>query len=157
MECMGTTTKSLYDVDFVEWAATTAQLLRERRLDEVDLEHVAEEIEDLATSDQRAVRSQLLRMLMDLVKTRIQPEREGTGWRTSIVNARQEIELQLESSPSLLRHLEANLQKTYRRAVRDALDEAGLRAKAKDFDIPETCPYTLAELLEGDLDTLWPR
>lgn len=44
---MGTTTKILYDADFVEWTAQTAELLRAGRLDQADLEHAAEEIEDL--------------------------------------------------------------------------------------------------------------
>ena len=65
-----------------------------------------------------------------------------------------EIELLLEDSPSLRGHLQETLQKTYVRAVKDALDETGLAAKAREFDIPETCPYTLPQLLEGDLDVL---
>ena len=36
-----------YDRDYAEWAAETAKLLREGRLQEVDLDHVAEEIEDM--------------------------------------------------------------------------------------------------------------
>jgi hypothetical protein len=42
--------------------------------------------------------------------------------------ARQEIDVRIESSPSLRRHLEEVLQKTYRRAVKDALDETDLTA-----------------------------
>jgi len=65
-----------------------------------------------------AVRSQLLRMLMQLIKQRTQPEREAKSWRPSIVNAQQEIHLVLEDSPSLGRYLEEVLEKTYRSAVR---------------------------------------
>ena len=44
-EGMGTiTVKSLYDTDFVEWADQTAALLREGRVDEIDFEHLIEEI-----------------------------------------------------------------------------------------------------------------
>jgi hypothetical protein len=151
---MSTATKTLYETDFVEWADHTAELLRQGKFAEVDLEHLIEEVEGLAGSDRRAVRSQLLRTLMHLIKQRIQPEREGTSWRTSIVNAQQEIDLLLEDSPSLRRHLEESLQKIYRRAVKDALQETGLAAKAKEFSFPEKCPYSLADLLEGDLDAL---
>src|SRR5438067_2307597 len=42
---MGATTKTLYETDFVEWCARTAELLRERRFDEVDLENLVEEVE----------------------------------------------------------------------------------------------------------------
>ena len=62
--------------------------------------------------------------------------------------------IRLESSPSLRRHLDENLQKIYRAAVRDALEETNLTAHARDFDIPKECPYTLDELLEGDVNAL---
>ena len=44
-------------------------------------------------------------MLIELIKQRIQPEREATNWQPSIVNAQQEIHLVLEDSPSLGRYL----------------------------------------------------
>jgi hypothetical protein len=153
---MGTVTKTLYDTDFVEWAAATAELLRQRRFDDVDWDHLIEEIVSLGQSDERAARSQLRRMLMHLIKMRIQPERAGTSWRESIVSARDEIEDLVERSPSLRRHLEENLESTYRRAVKSALDETNLKSPTKTFAIPEKCPATLDELLQGDLDALWP-
>jgi hypothetical protein len=154
---MGTTTKTLYDTDFVEWSARTAELVRAGRFQDVDLEHLAEEIEDLGKGDQRAVRSQLARMLIHLLKQRIQPERAGSSWRRSVLAAQREIEFLLEDSPSLRRYLQENLQKIYRRAVRDAFKETGVTGSEKDLGIPETCPYSLAELLEGDLNALQRR
>jgi hypothetical protein len=123
----------------------------------VDWEHLIEEVEALAGGDKRAAQSQTIRMLMHLTKLWIQPERAGSSWRESIVNARREILLLIEASPSLRRYLEGVLQKAYRQAVRDALDETNLKLKAKEFNIPQSCPYTLTELLEGDLNQLWPR
>jgi hypothetical protein len=154
---MGTLTKTLYETDFVEWAEKTAELLREKRFDGIDWEHLIEEVEGLAGADKHAVQSQTLRMLMHLVKLPIQPERAGSSWRESIVNARLEIESFLEASPSLRRYIEQVLPKAYRRAVKAALDETNLTSKAKELDIPETCPYTVDELLESDLNQLWPR
>jgi len=83
---MSTATKTLYETDFVEWADHTAELLRQGKFAEVDLEHLIEEVEGLAESDRHGVRSQMVRLLMHLIKLRIQPEREVTSWRTSIVN-----------------------------------------------------------------------
>jgi hypothetical protein len=154
---MGTTTKTLYETDFVEWSGRTAQLIRERRFDELDLENLAEEIQDLGNSERSAVASQLSRMLMHLVKEQIQPERAGKSWRTSVIDARREMSFKLEASPSLKRYLAENLQKIYRRSVRFALDETGLIGQARKFDIPEDCPYALDDLLEGDLDALRPK
>lgn len=150
MKVMGTTTKTLYDTDFVEWAAHTAGLLREGRFGEVDLEHVVEEIEDLGNSERSAVWSQLTRMLMHLTKMRIQPERYGASWRNSIVSARQEIRARFRNSPSLRRHLDENLREIYRQAVNDALFETGQEKRRKELAIPEQCPWSLHELLEGE-------
>ena len=157
MKGMSATTKTLYDTDFVEWTARMAGLLREGRFDEVDLEHVAEEIEGLGRSERLAVRSQLRRMLTHLIKMRIQPERAGVSWRGSIVNARIEILDHTADSPSLRRHAETNLQRIYREAIELALAETNLASRAKELDIPAKCPYTLDELLEGELGNLGPR
>src|SRR3954464_9883915 len=110
---MGTTTKTLYDTDFAEWSARTAELVRAGRLDEVDLEHVAEEIDNLGRSERKSVRSQLRRMLLNMIKQQIQPERDGASWRASVADARREIREDLTDSPSLRRHLEAHLQEIY--------------------------------------------
>lgn len=149
---MATTTKTLYDTDFVEWTAHTAQLVREGRFEEVDLANLAVEIEDFGKSDRSAVRSQLIRMLIHLIKQPIQPERSESSWRTSIMDSRNEILTKLEDSPSLRRHLAENLQKIYQRAVRSALEETSSNA-----EVPAKCPYTLDELLDADLNTLQQR
>jgi hypothetical protein len=148
---MGTTTKTLYDTDFVEWTALTAELVRTGRLDEVDLEHLAEEIEDLGKWDRWAVQSQMLRLLLHQVKRKIQPERETASWRHSIVNSQDRILGRLHDSPSLRRFLEAELQDIYTRAIRGALFETGVKNPA----LPERCPFPLDQLLDRfDLD--WP-
>jgi hypothetical protein len=157
MEYMGATTKTLYETDFVEWAEHTAELLRSRHFEEVDLENLVEEVESLAKRERSAARSQLRRMLMHLVKMRVQPQRAGASWRSSVVNARIRLRDSLEDSPSLRRHLEANLQKIYWDAVAIALAETKLQQPAQQLDIPDECPVSLGELLEADLDTLWPR
>jgi hypothetical protein len=143
---MAVIAKTLYGTDFAEWAYQTAELLRERRFDEIDIENVAEEIRSLGDSQFQGARSQLRRMLMHLIKQKIQPERDGTSWRASILNAQQEILDAIESSPSLRRRLTDRLEPTYRRAIKVACYETGLDAA----EIPEECPFTLAQLLDGN-------
>ena len=144
---MATITKILYDTDFVEWTANTAELLRQGRFDEIDLEHVAEEIEDMGKRDFKAARSQLLRMLVHLIKQKIQPERDGKSWRGSILNARREILAEINDSPSLRRRLSGVIEDVYRDAVEDALKETGLLGQSDTLGIPDRCPLSLAELL----------
>ena len=40
-----------YEADFYRWATETARALREGRLADVDLKHVAEEIEDMGKKE----------------------------------------------------------------------------------------------------------
>jgi len=150
---MSTTTKTLYDTDFVAWADETAALVRAGRLDEVDLEHVAEEIEGLSGAQRKSVLSQLHRMIKHLIKQKIQPERDGTSWRVSIRSARNEMLDDVKSSPSLLRHLRENVNLVYPRALEDALDETGISNAA----VSTSCLWTLDELLHADLNELVQR
>jgi Domain of unknown function DUF29 len=143
---MGVIAKTLYGTDFAEWSAQTAELLRQGRFDEIDIENVAEEIRSLGDSQFQGARSQLRRMLMHLIKRKIQPERDGASWRASIVNAQQEILDAIDSSPSLRRRLAGRLGETYRQAIKNARYETGLQAK----EIPSECPFTLDQLLESN-------
>lgn len=152
MSIMGATAKTLYDTDFVEWSARTAQCVRAGRFDEVDLEHLAEEIESLGKRDRWAVHSQLLRLLLHQMKRRIQPERESASWRRSIISSQDRITLRVKDSPSLKQFLEEELPGIYTRAVRGALLETGVRT----VNLPERCPFTVDRLLE-DFDLDWPR
>src|SRR5215831_7161483 len=114
-------TPSLYDADFVDWTAHMAELLRAGRFDELDIEHLAEEIEDLGKRDRKEVRCHLGRMLMHLIMESVQPEGDGPAWRAPIIDGRHEIWLNLEDSPSLRGHLETHLADTYVDAVKDAI------------------------------------
>jgi hypothetical protein len=154
---MSTLVKTLYDTDYVEWVGRTAQLIRERRFDEIDVENLAEEVEGLAGSLQSAVRSQLRRMLMHLIKQKIQPDRDCASWRASIANAQVEILNDIKSSPSLRRFARDILDDTYRDAVRIALIETDLEDQSGALNIPEQCPYTIDQLLATDVASLWRK
>jgi Domain of unknown function DUF29 len=143
---MAVIAKTLYGIDFVEWSAQTAALLRQRRFDEIDIENVAEEIRSLGDSELKGALSQLRRLLMHLIKQKIQPERDGPSWRASIRNARSELIDAIRVSPSLRRKVADELPEIYRRALDDARYETGLAGAGA----PEECPFTLDRLIEGD-------
>ncbi|HLI83975.1 MAG TPA: DUF29 family protein [Bryobacteraceae bacterium] len=52
-------TAKLYDLDFAQWAEQNAELPRKGRFAEVDIENIAEEIEDLAKSKRSALGSRI--------------------------------------------------------------------------------------------------
>ena len=71
---------SLYDRDIIAWANEQTRLLREGRLDQLDIEHIAEEIEDVGKSEQRELASRMAVLIAHLIKWRYQPERRGGSW-----------------------------------------------------------------------------
>ena len=59
---------SLYERDFYAWTQAQATLLEAGRLGSLDLEHLAEEIEDMGSEQRHAVSSQLRHLLTHLLK-----------------------------------------------------------------------------------------
>jgi len=137
--------KELYERDFFEWAIQNAELLRAGRLDEADLEHIAEEIEGLGISQKKELYSRLRVLLMHLLKWKFQPEAgAGSSWRATIRTQRAELEPLFDFAPSLQRTVEENIQKAYPKAVSDAADETGLA----ESGFPEACPFTRNQVLD---------
>ena len=74
----------LYDTDFYAWAQQQAAALRATDWAALDVEHLAEEVEDLRKTERRAVRSQLRLILSHLLKWAYQPARRSEpGARSS--------------------------------------------------------------------------
>jgi len=146
------TKAALYDQDFYAWTQEQAALLREGALDDLDVTHLAEEIESLGKSDRRALGSHLRNLVLHLLKWHWQPTGQDTGhsWRSSIRNARAEIAVLLEDSPSLRREVAGLLGRWYPLAREDASDETGLPLTT----FPEACPWTSEQVLDADF---WPE
>ncbi|MBP1203881.1 hypothetical protein JOD97_001895 [Duganella sp. 1411] len=90
---------TLYEDDVVAWAEQQASLIRARQWSQLDIDNIAEEIEDVGKSDQRALRSHLLILLVHLLKWAYQPSRRSTSWRGTIGTQRTAIDEAVEDSP----------------------------------------------------------
>jgi hypothetical protein len=132
-----------YDADFFRWTQDTAELIRLGRFDELDLEHVAEEIQDMGNRDKREVYSRLKVLLVHLLKWEFQPERQGSSWQATILEQRFQVSLVIKNSPSLDRFAAHELRSAYANAVKAAVLETGLSAR-----FPKSCPYTVDEILD---------
>lgn len=115
-----------YDDDFVLWAEEQAVALRENRWDDLDVAHIAEEMDGLAGSDRREIRSRLVQIAAQLLKAQYQPERASSSWRTTILVQVTDIDGVLEDSPSLRREIPGFVAYAYPRARRIANSETGL-------------------------------
>jgi len=115
-----------------------------------DRENVAEEIEDLGRNTREAVRSQVRRILVHLLKLAYSPASDPRrGWRGLIIDARTELADRL--SPTLRQDLSTSLDKVYaaarKRVASDLLDYGEQEATVL---LPTTCPYTLDQILDED-------
>jgi len=139
-------TGSLYDKDFFLWATETARLLREGKLDNVDIQNVAEGIEGLANRDRRELRSRLRLLVRLLLQWHCQPDRRSRSRKAIMLDERIAIERLLEDSPSLRRSVAPSLSRIYREAVAEAAAETSLPVPS----FPRECPFTADQILDHD-------
>lgn len=108
-----------YDRDVYAWAMRQARLIREGRLDAIDRENVAEEIESVGRSHRTELRSRIRTLVEHLLKlefsSAIEPRR---GWADTVRRTRVEIEDLLEDAPSLRRELPEMLDAAQEKASR---------------------------------------
>jgi hypothetical protein len=125
---MMTDLKTLYEEDTVAWAENQAAALRAAAQggsnQALDWENLAEEIDDLAKSQRRALQSQLSRVVQHLVKLTHSPANDPRkSWRRSILQARIEVERILIESPSLRREVPGIIADVTRHAIDLAIAE----------------------------------
>jgi Domain of unknown function DUF29 len=140
------TANDLYEQDFYVWAQQQAELLRNKRFGDLDLERLIEEVGDLGGALERLVRSRVRTVMEHLLKLQHSPAQEPRlGWRETIRTQRSELLNDL--TPSLQRHLADRLADLYARARHDA--EGSLRDHGEDDAadaLPAGCPYTLDQI-----------
>ncbi len=138
----------LYDHDYYAWIRDQVRALRERRIEEVDWENVAEEIEDLGKSEKRSIESHLEALIEHLLKlayTRgTTRTRNARLWEGSASLARIRIRRLLEESPSLRRKLDQLFQDAYVTGRIKAISTIKLPTES----IPTAAPWLLHQVME---------
>lgn len=137
---------TLYEQDFYLWIQTTAQQLKENKLNEIDIPNLIEEIESMGRSEKRELKSRLIVLLMHLLKWHYQPENRSESWRSTITEQRIYIEGLLEDSPSLKPLLSEVFEDCYQKARLKASDETGIKLNF----FPKESPFSLEETLESN-------
>ncbi len=135
---------SLYEKDYVLWAETIAQQLRSQSYDQVDWSNLIEEIEDMSRRERKALQSNLIVLLLHLLKWQFQAEMRSGSWGGSIVEHRQRIQDDLQDSPSLRSVLPEIWESAYQKAIARAIAETGLAVGTFPID----CPYQLEDVLD---------
>ena len=141
----------LYERDILEWSRRQAERLRRvargERVNDVDWEHVVEEIEDVGRSELAAVQSLLFQAMVHLLKVQEWPDADAAAhWRLEagvfLKSAKRRF------SPSMRRHI----------AAADLYADACALIRQARIDgrppepSPDVCPFTLDDLLADPLD-----
>ncbi len=135
-----------YENDIVAWAKEQAYLLRSGQLSVLDIEHIAEEIEDVGKSEQRELASRMAVLLSHLLKWHYQPDRQGNSWQRTIKEQRKAVLRRLKNTPSLKVSINNKewLEDVWGDAVLIAINETGMDC------FPEVCPWPIENLLSED-------
>ena len=132
-----------YETDVVAWANEQAWLIRNKKFELLDIEHIAEEIEDVGKSEQRELASLMAMLIAHLLKWQFQPEHRRAGWERAIKEQRKALEFHIKQVPSLKSKL---FNSEWQGAVwADAVTIAIKETAIENF--PETCPWTVENIL----------
>jgi hypothetical protein len=135
---------SAHKEDFHAWCFDQANLIRENKIEDLDLENIAEEIESLGKSEESELQNRLSLLISHLLKWKYQPERRSKSWMFTIKEQRKKIKKHLFKHPSLNRNLNESFDDSYSDAVMRAEKETKL-----DIDIfPETMPFSQEDVLK---------
>ncbi len=139
-----------YDTDFYGWTQEQAEALKQRRMDELDIEHLIEEVESMGASERRQLLSRLVVLMMHLLKWQYQPDRRGKSWELTIKEQRRRIPKHLKANPSLKAQLPDVLEEAYEDALFMAEAETGLHQSFFPVDMP----WSFEQMLEPEF---WPK
>jgi Domain of unknown function DUF29 len=137
--------RSLYQTDYAQWIETIVEKLRGRDYANVDWENLIEEIEDMGRSERRSLESNLIVVLLHLLKWQHQPDRRSGSWESSLIEHRRRIRKAIEESPSLKPYFENILAESYSEAVKQAKAETGLPLETFSLE----CPYDETAILDN--------
>jgi len=138
-----------YETDYVTWTREQAEMLRARRWDSLDLDHLIEEIEDLGDNKLDAFEGALTRVIEHLLKlqysTAAEPRR---GWEVSVATHRVNAARRLRRASSL-RKL-ADLDSIYADGRRLAAESFKGFGDTDPAVLPAECPYTFDQIVDPD-------
>jgi hypothetical protein len=137
-----------HETDFYSWTQEQAALLRAlpRGSNHLDIDNLAEEIEDMGRAEIKEISSLLRQTLTHLIKIAVDDEaRSIAHWVTEVTGFQSDAVLAY--SPGLRQRLDLpKIWKLAKRNAADSLAEHGIAVPS----LPEECPISLDQLLDPD-------
>lgn len=137
--------EQLYEREYDRWLSETIELLKNRQLDQLDYEHLIEELAALGRSEKTAVKSLILSIIIQLLLYQFwttEREKNSNHWAAEIITFRVQLEYKLTTNLSKFLELELELENIYENARLIAEKKTGLK------NLPIICPYSLRQILE---------
>ncbi|HEY9299417.1 MAG TPA: DUF29 domain-containing protein [Phormidium sp.] len=145
-ETMNLPLVNLYETDFYAWTQKQVQLLRQRDLNNLDIENLIEEIDSLGKQERRELVNRLIVLIAHLLKWQYQTDRRSRSWYLTILEQRSAIRQLLKESPSLKPYLPEAIADAYDRAVILAAKETGMKLQ----DFPSEVSYKWEQVENAD-------
>lgn len=139
----------LYERDYYSWALEQAALLRARCFAELDLENLAEEVEDLGKREAKELQSRYETLLTYLLKWAFRPEHRSHSWAGTIRRERHKIAEHLDDNPGL----KPRRAELFAKAFRSAREDAAIETNLPVDRFPAACPYTYEQVMD---EAYWP-
>lgn len=139
---------TLYEVDYALWLDQTLEQVKNRQLEALDWENLAQEIEDLGIELRHKVDSYLKQLLIHLLLYKywtVERDRCASGWQDEIDNFRDELEFLLKSK-TLYNYFLTRIDAMYLKARIRTIK----KTKLSSTIFPEQCPFLVSELLDFD-------
>jgi hypothetical protein len=109
--------------DYYRWTQETIEKLRQGKLNEINIEHLIEEIEDMGKSERWALESRLSVLLGHLLKWQYQPEGRSYSWQGTINGQRKKLHRLLRENPSLRPRIPEFGEEAYLEGIQLAVEE----------------------------------
>lgn len=138
--------KPAYEEDFYGWLTVNIGLLKQKKVNEMDIEHLIEELEDMGNNKRHALISRLGQLIFHLLKWQYQPDFRGRSWEASIQEQRRKVKKLLLENPSLKSELERFIIEAYEDALLLIKKETPIDLKL----LPEACPYKFDKISDND-------
>jgi hypothetical protein len=137
-----------YEADVYTWVQEQVALLRAGRVDALDLENIAEELNDVGSEQYDKLESAIEVLVAHALKWDFQPERRSRSWTLTIAEQRVRIDRQLRRNPGL----KSRIAEATAEGFRVGRLRAAREMRRKPASLPDECPYTWDDILSRPFD-----
>ena len=139
-----------HNKDFYGWALHTAQLIKDKKMDQIDTDSLIEELEDMGGSNENQLINRFAILIAHLLKWEYQPTIRSRSWEATIEEQRNKINRLIRKNPSLKPKILEAIEEGF-------LDSRSIIKKDTPLDLsilPKICPYTFDQLVS---DLFYPQ